>query len=260
MKKHLADPNNPYQPLEFPATWASEWGQDEIGLWMGFTYKGVSYRFRWILPGEFLMGDEDFSNTKPVHLIQITQGFWLGETTVTQALWQVVMGENPSAYKGDELPVDSVSWDDTKQFIKEFNALNEDLRLCLPTEAQWEFACRAGTQTTFFFGDALEKEHAHFDQNIGTGTVQVRDKPYNAWGLYQMHGNVWEWCEDRYDEHYYQKSEKTDPVSPSDLIFRNRVLRGGSWFDRAVLSRSAYRNDLLPDFRNFNIGIRLARC
>ena len=259
MKKHLADPNNPYQPLEFPATWASEWGQDEIGLWMGFTYKGVSYRFRWILPGEFLMGDEAWSFTKPVHPVHISQGFWLGETTVTQALWQAVMDENPSVYKEDQLPVNSVSWDDTKRFIQAFNALDEDLRLCLPTEAQWEFACRAGTQTQFFFGDELKEDHAHFDKASGTGPVQVKEKPCNAWGLYQMHGNVWEWCEDRYYGDYYQKSEKTDPGGPSDPSFSSRVLRGGSWNGHAAGARSAYRYYYAPDVRYYFTGFRLAR-
>ena len=257
----LADPDNPSQPLEFPAVWASEWGQDEIGLWMGFTYKGVNYRFRWILPGTFKMGSNDIEEEeKPVHDVTITQGFWLGETTVNQALWQAVMGDNPSSSKGEDLPVEKVSWDDAKKFIETFHQEEKELRLCLPTEAQWEYACRAGTETEYFFGDEVTKDQVNFYQdNTENRTIHVKDKPANAWGLYQMHGNVWEWCEDRYDKDYYQKSEKTDPSGPSDPSFSRRVLRGGSWGNGADHARSAYRGDLAPADGSYYFGFRLAR-
>ena len=258
----LAHPDNPAHPLEFPAVWASEWGQDEIGLWMGFTYKGVSYRFRWILPGAFNMGSEKgFDNQKPVHNVTITQGFWLGEITVTQALWKVVMGENPSRFKGGDLPVEQVSWDDTKEFIETFHQEEKELKLCLPSEAQWEYACRAGTETEYFFGNDITHDQAQFSDNWGDAktTVGVRKKPANAWSLYQMHGNVWEWCEDLYDEKYYQKLEKINPRGPSDPSLGRRVLRGGSWFGSATSACSAYRDLSSPDSRFNYTGFRLAR-
>ena len=256
----LARPDNPAQPLEFPAVWASEWGQDEIGLWMGLTFKGVSYRFRWILPGSFKMGSEKGQDReKPVHHVAITQGFWLGETTVTQALWQAVMGDNPSHFKGDDLPVERVSWNDTKTFIEAFHQEEKELRLCLPSEVQWEYACRAGTETEYFFGDEVTKDQVNFYQGGSKdNTISVKDKSANAWGLYQMHGNVWEWCEDRYDAEYYKKSEKTNPGGPSDPSLPHRVLRGGSWLNNAAYARSAFR-DFPPDDWYYNTGFRLAR-
>ena len=257
----LAHPDNPAQPLEFPAVWASEWGQDEIGLWMGFTYKGVSYRFRWILPGTFKMGSEKGEEDEnPVHSVTVTQGFWLGDTTVTQALWQAVMGDNPSRFKGEDLPVEKVSWDDAKKFSETFHQEEKELRLCLPTEAQWEYACRAGTETEYFFGDEISQEQVNFrESGTENKTFNVKDKPANAWGLYQMHGNVWEWCEDRYDKDYYQKSEKKDLGGPSDPSFNSRVLRGGSWSRDAARARSAFRSDCAPDRRFDYFGFRLAR-
>ena len=261
MTRHLADPNNPSQPLEFPAVWASEWGHDEIGLWMGFTYKGVSYRFRWILPGEFLMGDEEWEFTRPVHPVHITHGFWLGETVVTQALWQAVIGENPSRFKGDERPVERVSWDDVQDFIKTLNQEESELKLCLPTEAQWEFACRAGTTTKFFFGDELLESNAHFGKDYGKGsTVGVRTKPPNRWGLYQMHGNVWEWCEDLYNENFYKENVKFNPIVSGKFDFSHRVLRGGGWYNDAVHARSSYRDSNKSISRDSNVGFRLARA
>ena len=258
----LAHPDNPSQPLEFPAMWASEWGQDEIGLWMGFTYKGVSNRFRWILPGTFLMGsDNGNDHEKPVHEVTISEGFWLGETTVTQALWQAVMGDNPSSFKGDDLPVERVSWNDVKKFIETFHQEEKELRLCLPSEAQWEYACRAGTETEYFFGNDITHDQAQFSDDYGDAktTVGVKEKPANAWGLYQMHGNVWEWCEDLYDSDFYKNSEKTNPSGPSDPSLPYRVLRGGSWVSYAFSARSAYRFIAAPGSRSRSIGFRLAR-
>ena len=264
----LADPNNPAQPLEFPAIWASEWGHDEIGLWMGFTYKTVNYRFRWILPGRFLMGSQDNQDTQPPHYVTITQGFWLGETTVTQALWLAVMGEdNPSEFKGKDLPVERVSWQDVQLFINRFHQEEPELKLCLPTEAQWEYACRAGTKSMYHFGEQLFPEQAHFSlDKVGDAknTVGVYAKPANPWGLHQMHGNVLEWCQDRYAEDYYAHSPFKDPQGPEwDMDKENgaerKVLRGGSWFHRADRASSAYRDAFAPDDRNFNAGFRLAR-
>ena len=246
----------PYEPQEFPASWASAWGEDRKGLWMTLTVKEVSYTFRWILPGRFMMGEGDL-----VHSVIITQGFWLGETTVTQAFWEVVMAgikENPSSFTGDGRPVDSVSWNDAQAFIKQLNAILPDIHVCLPTEAQWEYACRAGTQTRYFFGDEITQNQAHYNQSNMVGTCSVKDKPENDWGLYQMHGNVWEWCQDRYDGKYYESSPERDPSGPSDESFENRVLRGGSWNDFAGDLASGYRYSLDPGGAWPSRGFRVA--
>ena len=142
------------RPQIFPEAWASDWGEDEYGLWMAFTYKGIKQTFRWIEPGTFLMGStedepERFDN-ELLHPVTLTQGFWLADSTVTQALWGAVMGDTPSDFKGENRPVENVSWDDAQRFIQKVNNMKPELQLCLPTEAQWEYACRAGTTTPFF--------------------------------------------------------------------------------------------------------------
>ncbi|HBZ29550.1 MAG TPA: formylglycine-generating enzyme family protein, partial [Nitrosomonas nitrosa] len=150
IRKHIVFPE------EFPESWASDWGEDEFGLWMAFTYKGVRQAFRWCEPGTFLMGSPAYEPEKELsvldetqHEVTLTKGFWIADTTVTQALWQVVMGENPSYFQGEEHPVEQVSWEDASNFIGRMNGLKPELKLCLPTEAQWEYACRVGTTTPF---------------------------------------------------------------------------------------------------------------
>ncbi|MCB1986698.1 MAG: formylglycine-generating enzyme family protein, partial [Nitrosomonas sp.] len=135
-------------PEEFPESWASDWGEDEYGLWMAFTYKGVKQIFRWCEPGTFLMGSPDDEperlDNELQHEVTLTKGFWIADTPVTQALWEVAMGDNPSIFNGKEQPVDNVSWEDAQIFITKMNRVKAELKLCLPTEAQWEYACRAG--------------------------------------------------------------------------------------------------------------------
>ena len=144
-------------PKEFPEPWASDWGEDEYGLWMGFTYKGVKQLFRWIEPGSFDMGSPveelERNDNEDQHTVTLTHGYWLAESTVTQALWQAVMNETPSDFKGDNRPVENISWDDAQRFIDTMNTMKGELKLCLPSEAQWEYACRAGTNTAFSFGE-----------------------------------------------------------------------------------------------------------
>ena len=211
-------------PYEFPEPWASDWGEDEYGLWMGFTYKGVKQFFRWIEPGTFMMGsptDElERSDDEIQHSVTITQGYWLADSTVTQALWQAAMGTNSSYFKGENLPVEQVSWKDAQRFIDTLNSLKPELKLCLPTEAQWEFACRAGTTTPFSFGDQINASQVNFDGNhpynngreseYRNQTVAVKSLPPNLWGLYEIHGNVWEWCQDWYGE--YPTGTVIDPT------------------------------------------------
>ena len=259
-------------PAVFPAPWASEWGQDGFGLYMDLNYRGVRQRFRWILPGTFLMGSpeheaerEPWGGDETQHWVTLTHGFWLADTACTQALWQVVMGENPSHFTGDPgLPVENVSWLYVQQFIERLNALFPDLQAKLPSEAQWEYACRAGTQTPFAFGGNVTPEQVNYDGNYPYAggskglyrgkTVPVKSLPPNPWGLYEMHGNVWEWCADWYGD--YPREAVIDPIGPSQGD--GRVGRGGSWRDSARDARSAIRDRYVPDRRYDYLGFRLA--
>ena len=256
-------------PKEFPESWASDWGEDPFGLWMAFTYKGVRQIFRWIEPGTFAMGspveEPERWQDEIQHTVTLTQGFWLADSTVTQALWQAVMNENPSHFKGTYRPVDSVSWDKAQDFIGKMNSMKPELSLCLPTEAQWEYACRAGTQTPFSFGSQIDSDLVNFNgthpYNNGKPsqdrreTVEVKTLPANAWGLYEMHGNVWEWCQDWYGDYSSQPVIDPKVLESSD----SRVLRGGSWFSGGGHCRSAGRYYYSPDNALYAIGFRLAR-
>lgn len=256
-------------PEEFPEAWASDWGEDEYGLWMAFTYKGVRQAFRWCEPGAFLMGspqnEPQRSEDELQHHVTLTKGFWIADTPVTQALWQVVKGENPSRFPGEERPVENVSWDDAQAFIDKVNRLKAELKLCLPTEAQWEYACRAGTATPFSWGDQIDSSLINFDGNYPYNngrkseyreqTVDIKALPCNDWGLYQMHGNVLEWCQDWYGE--YPVELVTDPQGPESGA--GRVLRGGSWISDGGHCRSAYRDYGDPASRYDYLGFRLAR-
>jgi formylglycine-generating enzyme required for sulfatase activity len=256
-------------PPEFPEAWASDWGEDDYGLWMAFTFKGVRYGFRWIPPGSFLMGagekDPEGWTDETQHEVTLTHGFWLGETTVTQALWKAVVGENPSRFMGEDLPVENVSWDDCKAFMQALNTRQPALHSCLPSEAQWEYACRAETQTIFHFGDSITTDQVNYrgteplagspEGEYRQKTVPVKALPANAWGLYQMHGNVWEWCQDWLAD--YTAEPQHDPVGPDSG--QDRVLRGGSWDLGGRGCRSASRDGSTPGLRDDGSGFRLAR-
>lgn len=216
-------------PDIFPEEWASGWGEDEYGLWMAFTYKGVQQSFRWIEPGSFLMGSPEDEmgrdDDEDRHEVTLTQGFWIADTAVTQVLWEVVMGKdnNRSRFKDEHRPVENVSWNDAQAFIDKLNNKKAELKLCLPSEAQWEYACRAGTDTPFHFGQNINSEMVNFDGTVPYNdgrkseyreeTVPVRSLPSNAWGLFEMHGNVWEWCLDWWQEHL-GSDPVTDPEGP----------------------------------------------
>jgi sulfatase modifying factor 1 len=224
---------------------------------------------RLILPGEFMMGspanEPERDDDEQLHEVMLTRGFWLADTACTQALWQAVMGKNPSYFKGAQRPVEEVSWDNCQAFIKKINALKPGLNLRLPSEAEWEYACRAGTRTPFWFGDNINPEQVNYDGNYPYAdgeegkfreeTVEVKSLPCNGWGLYQMHGNVWEWCSDWYGD--YPTESLIDPGGPSSGS--SRVLRGGSWIYFGGFCRSAYRLRLDPAYRSFSTGFRLAR-
>jgi formylglycine-generating enzyme required for sulfatase activity len=230
-------------------------GHDRFGLYAEFSVGGVTQRCRWIAPGSLMMGspaDEKgrFDDEGPQHEVSLT-GFWLADTACTQALWLAVMGENPSQDQRDpNNPVETVSWDDCRAFYEKINALVPGLAAGFPSEAQWEYACRAGTTTAYSFGQAFNSALA----NNGDKTVPVASLPANPWGLYEMHGNVLEWCADWYGT--YAAEPQTDPEGPVQGM--SRVLRGGSWLYEALYLRSASRLVLDPGYRSDSLGLRVA--
>jgi formylglycine-generating enzyme required for sulfatase activity len=262
-------------PAIFPSVWASGWGEDEFGAWNSFTVKGVTQIMRWIPPGSFMMGspteEKERLTREHQHNVTLTQGFWLGDTACTQALWKAVMSDDakndPSKFKGDDLPVEQVSWDDSWGFFKKINTFLPGLQLCLPTEAQWEYACRAESKTPFFWGENITTDQVNYDGNYPYNngkkgeyrekTVPVTSLPPNGWGLYQMHGNVWEWCNDRFEEGYYKGSPEKDPLGPSSGNWR--VRRGGSWDLIGGWCRSASRYGWIPVRRDILTGFRFAQ-
>ncbi len=214
---------------------------------------GVKLEMVWIEPGSFMMGSPE---DETQHRVTLTKGYWLGKYEVTQAQWEAVMGRGniPSKFKGPDLPVESVSWDDCKGFVQKLNAKlgSEGGGFRLPTEAEWEYACRAGTTGGYagVLGDL-----GWYDGNSGSTPHPVGEKRANAWGIYDMHGNVWEWCEDWRGD--YPSGSVTDPTGPS--TGSNRVCRGGSWCCVATYCRSARRYWLEPGDRDDALGFRLAR-
>jgi formylglycine-generating enzyme required for sulfatase activity len=241
----------------------------------------IGMKLALIPAGAFPMGSTDsdpdaLSDEKPQHRVRITQPFYLGVTEVTQGQYQAVMSENPSQFKGsDDLPVEQVSWLDAVRFCNKLSdregrnpyyridgntvALAGGDGYRLPTEAEWEYACRAGTTTRFSFGDD-EKElgrFAWYDANSNRRTHPVGERQPNAFGLYDMHGNVWEWCWDGYDSAYYKQSPANDPQGPGLAAYR--VYRGGGWSLWPRYARSAHRNGNNPVYRYDYLGLRLAR-
>jgi formylglycine-generating enzyme required for sulfatase activity len=208
---------------------------------------GVVMELVLVPAGRFRMGspakEKDRREDETQHRVSITRPFYIGKYEVTQEVWEKVMGSNPSFFKGAKNPVERVSWGNCQEFLKKLNALGKERdQFRLPTEAQWEYACRAGTRTRFSSGDADAglADYAWSDANSGNTTHPVGAKQPNAWGLYDMHGNVWEWCSDWYDEDWYAKSPKDDPTGPATGSVR--VVRGGSWDDPPAICQSAVRS------------------
>ena len=252
-----------------PSPWASAWGEDAYGYWQAFEVKGIRQVMRWIPAGEFIQGSPEGelerSEGEVQRQVTLTQGFWLADTACTQALWQAVMGDKPSRFKGDQLPVEQVSWKDCQAFLNVLKALLPEFDAQFPTEAQWEYACRAGTSTPFNWGSAeLNSKLANFN-----GAIPYADNPEsehrettvdvygsscgfhpNNWGLYQMHGNVLEWCAEPAHDPIH------DPTGPSEGT--GRIVRGGSWFFGGNWLRSAYRGSSEPGLRGGSLGLRVA--
>ncbi|MFP6899672.1 MAG: formylglycine-generating enzyme family protein [Opitutales bacterium] len=238
-----------------------------------FTIRDLALEMLWCEPGAFEMGsplsEADRGDDETRHTVTLTRGFWLGKHEVTQAQWEDVMGTSPSYFKGANLPVEQVSWNDAVSFCakltdreRKADRLPVGYAYRLPTEAQWEHACRAGTKTAFAFGDDLSSRQANFDGNYPYGgaakgvylekTAPVGSYPANAWGFHDLHGNVYEWCQDWYGD--YPSGSVRDPVGPP--VGSARVFRGGSWGDFAQYLRSAFRLEFGPDFRLDGRGFR----
>lgn len=265
--------------------WACAMGRDRFGLWAAFEVDGVEQRLRWIAPGRYFMGSPEdepgrWDDEGPRHLETVPQGFWLADTPCTQALWQAVMGKNPSRFQTPDRPVEQVSWDDCREFLGALNGRVEGLEARLPGEVEWEYACRAGTETATYAGpmeivgerdapvlDAIAwyggNSGEDFDLEDGedssdwpekqiehtrAGTRRVARKLPNPWGLYDMLGNVYEWCDGLWSPHYGAQRGGT-----------RRVIRGGSWRSLARYVRAAVRDHLDPSDRWYALGFRLAR-
>ena len=224
------------------------------------TINGVSYEMVWVEGGTFRMGATSEQGSgipdgeKPVHSVTLS-GYYIGKTEVTQALWMAVMGSNPSRFKGDYLPVEQVSWDDCQEFIRKLNALTgQNFRL--PTEAEWEFACRGGNNSRGYkYSGSNDIDNvAWYDGNSGYKTHPVATKLPNELGIYDMTGNVWEWCSDWYGD--YSSGAQTNPKGPYDGSAR--VYRGGSWGSRTRYFRSSSRGYYGPGDCDDYLGLRLS--
>jgi formylglycine-generating enzyme required for sulfatase activity len=279
-------------PLQIaPPTWACEWGHDKYGIFATFRVGEVKQRLRYLPPGSFDMGSPEkeagrWSDEGPRHRVILTRGFWLAETPCTQALYEAVVGENPSRFKSPQRPVESVSWHESQNFLTKLGEKVPGLFAELPTEAEWEYACRAGTAAATWKGDLKifgernaplldkiawyggnsgeefdllkghdssawpEKQYPH--KKAGTREVATRDP--NPWGFFDLLGNVWEWCAD--GKRGYGVEVIWDPVGDG----ARRVVRGGSWLDYARYVRAAFRLWYPPDDRGVFLGFRfLAR-
>jgi formylglycine-generating enzyme required for sulfatase activity len=205
-------------------------------------------------------GDSCMYDEKPQVHVAISKPFYLGKYEVTQEQWEVVMASRPSVFRGEQRPVENVSWNEVREFIRRLNAREGTNRYRLPTEAEWEYAARAGTSTKYSSETPALNEFAWHLKNANRQTHPVGEKRGNQWGLHDMHGNVWEWVQDWYLPGTYakagDKSTVIDPQGPAEAA--TRVLRGGSWSNEARYLRSAHRNAYPPDYKSANVGFRVA--
>jgi formylglycine-generating enzyme required for sulfatase activity len=233
----------------------------------------IGMRFVFIDSGSFMMGSglspleikdkfggkaKWYDDECPQHKVTLTKSFYIQTTEVTQKQWISVMGVNHSEFKncGDNCPVERVSWYDAQEFITRLNNKENTEKYRLPTEAEWEYACRAGSTTAFCFGNdkTMLNKYAWYNTNSRNWAHQVDQKKPNIWGLYDMHGNVWEWCQDWYSE--YPDEEVTDPAGP--VSGSHRVSKGGSWRSASRFCRSAHRYGVDPAYRRPTRGFRVA--
>ena len=228
----------------------------------------IGMKLSLIPPGQFSMGsppeEEWHRDDEVLHRVALTNPFYLATTEVTQGQWEAVMGNNPSFCTGDDLPVETVTWEQAAEFCRKLS-LKEGAEYRLPTEAEWEYACRAGTTTPFHTGATISTDQANYDGNytyaggrkgeFREATTAAGSFSPNGWGLHDMHGNAWEWCADWYGE--YPQGDATDPTGPASGD--RRVFRGGCWMNFPAVCRSANRAKVVPVSWNFHLGFRVAR-
>jgi formylglycine-generating enzyme required for sulfatase activity len=244
---------------ESQAKLTNEIGTGRVGVTLGIPLGGMLVMpFAFCPAGSFTMGspsaEDGRSDDENQVSVTLSKAFWMAKTEVTQAQWCAVMGSNPSHFKGDNLPVENVSWFDAQEFIKKVDdsgVIPEGWKIALPTEAQWEYACRAGETGTYSGGTV--DQVAWYCDNSGSKTHPVGTKKSNAWGLYDMHGNIWEWCLDWYGDEF---SGGSDPSGPTLGVFR--VSRGGSWCNGAARCRAACRFGSRPAYWDGYLGFRPA--
>ncbi len=274
-----------------PPSWATGWGEDRYGIFVELTVSGAVQRLRWIEPGNFWMGSPQGEpgrrEDEVRHQVHLTEGFWLADTPCTQAVWIGLMGKNPSRFQSPDRPVEQVTWEECQEFCRLLAEPTGESGWRLPTEAEWEYACRAGTEEATYAGpienvgtnsasvldriawhggnrgmgldlkndwDSSGEPEKSFEHSQ-EGTRRMKTKAPNPWGLYDSLGNVYEWCADRYGD--YGLDEAVDPSGPSQGTIR--VIRGGSWFSNALGCRAAFRNRYDPSVRWFYLGFRFAR-
>lgn len=236
---------------------------DHLGVPVTST-NSIGMKLVVIPPGEFAMGspvgEPERKDNETQHPVRLSKAFSIGVYEVTQSQYEEVMGSNPSQFRSPSNPVENVSWDDAVEFCQKLSGIPAEKSAGrvyrLPTEAEWEYACRAGTTTAYSFGDDKSQadQYAWFRDNSSGTTQAVGEKLPNGWGLYDMHSNVWEWCEDRYAR--YPSGAATDPRGPDKGSYR--VQRGGGWFNVAARGRSASRDTSIPTYRSSMVGFRLA--
>lgn len=229
----------------------------------------VGMRLVLIPPGQFVMGsppgEEGRNDAETQYTAKLTKPFYMGAAEVTQRQWKALMGKNPSFFTDDTLPVDTVAWKEAVEFCRKLSDQEKGVQYRLPTEAEWEYACRAGTMTPFHTGATINTDQANYDggYTYGSGrkgeyretsTAAGTFAP-NAWGLHDMHGNVWEWCADWRGD--YPSAEASDPTGPREG--EKRVVRGGCWINFPAVCRSANRGSTVPESWNFHFGFRVVR-
>ncbi|MDR1976444.1 MAG: formylglycine-generating enzyme family protein [Campylobacteraceae bacterium] len=227
-------------------------GKEDKKLSKTYT-NSIGMDFVLVDAGTFTMGSDKNANEKPAHNVTISKSFYLSATEVTQEQWEKVLGHNPGKFKAAKNPVESVSWHNVRFFISKLNAIENTNRYRLPTEAEWEYAAAED------FEDVSKlKKHAWYYESTKTKSLHpnaVAQKSPNKWGLYDMHGNVWEWVEDKYNENFYSKSPKKDPLN--NLVGDKNVLKGGSCYNSAEFLRPAARISQPPDYKGDDVGFRV---
>ena len=228
----------------------------------------IGIDFALISAGEFYMGSDStpiVAFDDPLHEVSIKNAFYMGKYEVTQEQWEDVMGNNPSFFEGENLPVEQVSWNDAQEFISKLNQMEDTDKYRLPTETEWEYACKAGNNTDFSFtNEATDlNEYGWSDSygwcaiNANKTTHSVGEKKANAWGLYDMHGNVWEWVQDNWHDTY--ENAPVDGTAWEDESSSNRVGKGGSWMDGPNICKSAFRGSLDAESTSNVLGFRIVK-